>query len=247
MAGSRADGRAARWEGQQERRRREFVDAAMRAIAEHGAEVSTAQIAAEAGVARTRIYKHFEDAADLQASIAERALELVAVNLEPVWKPQGSAMEMISGIIDTLIGYLSEHRQLYRYLTKYAPSARDSDRDVVTDVKTAIGNHVTGIFRYFLGEFDADSRLAEVDAFALVGMVESAINQWLDNPAGVTREELSGHLTRWIWLLIDQVLREAGIELDPGAPLELPDLTQGPPRDGAPAELPARDKQANAL
>src|SRR5215469_4167626 len=75
-----SDGRAARWAGQQERRRREFVDAAMRAIAEHGPDVSTGQIAAEAGVARTRIYKHFVDAADLQGAIAERALEQVTTD-----------------------------------------------------------------------------------------------------------------------------------------------------------------------
>ena len=196
----------------------------MRAIAEHGPEVSTGQIAAEAGVARTRIYKHFEDAADLQAAIAERAFEQVTTGLEPLWNPQGSAMTMISGIVDTLIGYLSENRNLYHYLTKYAPSARNSDRDVVTDVKVAIGNHVAGIFRHFLTEFGADTRLVEVHAFALVGMVESAITQWLDNPDGVTRDEISRQLTSWIWLLIDHGLREAGIELDPDAALVIPDL-----------------------
>lgn len=194
----------------------------MRAIAEYGPDVSTGQIAATAGVARTRIYKHFQDAADLQAAIAERTLEMVATDLEPLWKPRGSAMEMISAIIDTIIGYLSEHRHLYRYLTKYAPSVRDSDRDVVTDVKTAIGNQVAGIFGYFLTEFGADTSMAEIEAFALVGMVESAISRWLDHPAGVTRDELAARLTRCIWLLIDQALRDAGIELDPDSPLVVP-------------------------
>lgn len=230
-AGARRDGRAVRWEGQQERRRREFVDAAMRAIAEYGPDVSTGQIAAIAGVARTRIYKHFADAADLQRAVAERALELVATDLEPVWKPRGSAMEMISAITDTIIGYLSENRNLYRYLTKYAPSAGDSDQDVVTDVKTAIAHHVAGIFTYYLTEFGADTRLADLDAFAVVGLVESAISRWLDNPAGLTRDELARHLTRSIWVLIDQVLRDAGIELDPDAPLGVPDL--GQPAAGA--------------
>lgn len=195
----------------------------MQAIAEYGPDVSTGQIAGVAGVARTRIYKHFEDAADLQAAIAERVLELVATELEPVWNPQGSAKKMISGIVDTIITYLSDHQNLYHYLTKYAPSARNSERDVVTDVKTGIGNHLTGIFTHFLSEFGVDSRLAGVNAFALVGMVESAVNRWLDEAGGVTREELSAHLTHWIWLLLDSGLREAGVELDPDAPLVIPD------------------------
>jgi AcrR family transcriptional regulator len=221
-ATTRPDGRATRWEGQQERRRNEFVDAALRAIAEYGPDVSTGQIAAAAGVARTRIYKHFEDAADLQAAIAERAFEQITTDLEPLWKPQGSAMSMIGAIIDTIIGYLSANRNLYHYLTKYAPSARNSQRDVVTDVKAAIGAHLTGLFRYFLAEFGADARTAEIDAFALVGMGESAISQWLDNPGGLTRDELCRHLTGLIWVLLDQVLREAGITLDPDAPLVIP-------------------------
>lgn len=196
----------------------------MRAIAEHGPDVSTTQIAAEAGVARTRIYRHFEDAADLQAAIAGRALELVLGDLEPLWKPEGSPMQMIGGIVDTLIGYLSENRNLYHYLTKYAPSARGSDSDVVTDVKTAIANHVANIFRYYLDEFEAETKMAELDAFTMVGMVETAISRWLDYPSGLTREELSAHLTRWIWVLLDLGLRDAGVELDPNAPLAPPDL-----------------------
>lgn len=228
-APGRTDGRAARWAGQHERRRREFVDAALRAIAEHGPEVSTEQIAAEAGVARTRIYKHFTDAADLQGAIAERALELVGTQLQPLWNPQGSPIQMISAIVDTLIGRLSDYRHLYRYLTKYAPSTRSSDRDVVTDVKTIIGNHLSAMLSHYLtqADADADTRVAGLGAFALVGLVESTISRWLDNPAGLGRDELAGHLTRWIWLLIDQVLRDNGITLDPGAPLPAPDL--GPP------------------
>lgn len=224
---ARADGRAARWAGQQQRRRREFVDAALRAIAEHGPEVSTEQIAAEAGVARTRLYKHFTDTADLQGAIAERALELVTADLQPLWNPQGSPMQMISAVIDAIIGELSEHRHLYRYLIKYAPAAQSSDRDVATDVKTIIGNHLTRIFTHYLTEFDAEPRMAEPGAFALVGLVESTISRWLDNPVGLGRDELAGQLTRWVWLLIDQVLGDNGIHLDPDAPLAAPDF--GPP------------------
>jgi AcrR family transcriptional regulator len=232
-APARTDGRAARWAGQQERRRSEFVDAALRAIAKHGPDVSTEQIAAEAGVARTRIYKHFTDAADLQGAIAERALELIASQLQPLWNPQGSPLQMISAIIETLVGLLSENRHLYRYLTTYGPSTRSSDRDVVTDVKTIIGNHVTAMFTHYLTQFGADTRMAEPGAFALVGLVEGTISRWLDNPAGLPRDELAGQLTRWIWLLIDQVLRDNGIDLDPDAPLAAPDLVPPGPAQAA--------------
>jgi AcrR family transcriptional regulator len=197
----------------------------MRAIAEHGPDVSTSQIAAEAGVARTRIYRHFEDAADLQGAIAGRALEMVTSGLEPLWKPRGSPMEMIRGIVDSLIGYLSENQHLYQYLTKYSPSAAGSDTDVVTDVKTAIAHHLTRLFTYYLSEFGADTGLAEINAFMLVGMVESAISRWLDSPGEVSRGALARHLSRSIWVLLDLELRDSGVELDPDAPLSSPDLS----------------------
>jgi AcrR family transcriptional regulator len=222
-APARADGRAARWAGQQQRRRREFVEAALRAIAEHGPDVSTEQIAAEAGVARTRLYRHFTDAADLQGAIADRVLDLVATQLQPLWNPHGSAEQMISASIDALISLLSEHRHLYRYLTKHAPSARASSQDVVTDIRTAIGEHLTRIFSRYLDQFGADTRVAAAGAFGLVGLVESAISRWLDNPGGLSRAELADRLTCWVWLLIDQVLRDSGISLDPREPLALPD------------------------
>ncbi|ANZ35910.1 hypothetical protein BBK82_07250 [Lentzea guizhouensis] len=46
------DGRAARWAGQREMRRAEVAAAALDAIAEHGPQVSTEQIAERAGIAR---------------------------------------------------------------------------------------------------------------------------------------------------------------------------------------------------
>lgn len=63
--GARHDGRSTRWAGEHQRRRAQFVEAALVAIARHGPETSTEQIAQQAGVARTRLYKHFTDAADL--------------------------------------------------------------------------------------------------------------------------------------------------------------------------------------
>lgn len=62
---------------------------------------------------------------------------------------------------------------------------------------------MTDLFTHYLTEFGAETRMAEPSAYALVGMVESAISRWLDNPVGLTRIELADQLTRWVWLLID--------------------------------------------
>ncbi|KFU78023.1 DNA-binding transcriptional regulator, AcrR family [Amycolatopsis lurida] len=217
----RPDGRAARWAGQRERRRREFVDAALRAIATHGPEVSTEQIADEAGVARTRVYKHFDDASDLQRAIADRAVRLITAELAPLWDPSGTPMQLITVAVGAHTGWLAEYGNLYRYLARHSQAGRRGG-DAITDVKTAIAGQLSTLFEHYLDTFDLDGRIAEPLAFGLVGLVDTSAARWLENPGGIELPELAALLVRWIWRVIDDTLRERGIELDPHSPLLVP-------------------------
>ncbi|VVJ25005.1 Transcriptional regulator [Amycolatopsis camponoti] len=212
---TKVDGRATRWAGQQERRRAEFVDAALEAIAEHGPDVSTEQIAERAGVARTRLYKHFDGASDLQRAIAERAAELVTAELEPLWHPSGSPNEMISTVIATHLRWLTEHVPLHRYLTRAAPGP--------VDVRGTIARHLSRLLTGYLTAFGLDPAPGDTIAFGLVGYVESATTRWLDHPGTLSLEQLTGQLSGTIWAMLDHTLRAGGVELDPDRPLPLPE------------------------
>ncbi len=217
---TKVDGRAARWAGQQERRRAEFVDAALAAIAEHGPDVSTEQIAERAGVARTRLYRHFDGAPDLQRAIAQRAAELVTADLQPLWHPSGSPREMIDAAISTHLHWLTEHAQLHRYLVRTLPSLPEAGR---TDVRGAIARHLSRLFTGYLAAFGLDPAPADTIAFGLVGYVESATTRWLDHPGSLSRPQLTAQLTGTIWAMLDHTLRAGGVELDADRPLPLPD------------------------
>lgn len=221
MATPRKDGRAARWAGQRQRRRQEFVEAALRAIARHGPEVSTEQIAAEAGVARTQLYKHFADAPDLRSAIGARAKELLSVSLA-LWELRGTPLQMIHTAIDAHIGWLSEHQQLYRYLSRHSLLNFGGTQDPITDVKTAIARQLTALFEAYLQLFAMDTMRAEPLAFGVVGLVDSTTARWLDNPEPMLRADLVTLLTRWVWTILDDTLRAGGIELDPDTPLTTP-------------------------
>lgn len=228
----RTDGRAARWAGQRDRRRREFVDAALRAIAEHGPEVTTEQIADEAGVVRTRVYKHFDDTADLQRAIADRAAELITAELTPLWELTATPMQMITTAVGAHTGWLAEHGDLYRYLTRHSQAGRRDGRDAVTDVKTTIARQLTLLFEHYLTVFELDSRIADALAFGLVGLVDSTTARWLENPQRIERAELDGLLAHWIWRILDDTLRAGGVALDPH--VRLTDQAPSPiPRPGA--------------
>jgi AcrR family transcriptional regulator len=217
------DGRKTRWKGQHERRRAEFVDAAIAAIAAHGSEVSTQQIADRAGVARTRLYKHFADAGDLQRAVAARAGELVTAALQPVWRPTGTPMEMITNAVDAYVSWLRANSALYLYLSRHTGTL-----DAVADVKTAIGRHLARIFAGHLTALDADPSSAEPLGFGIVGLVDAASVRWVEDPGGLTHEDLTRHLARWIWCVLDDTLRSAGLSLDPHQPLDLVDPAASP-------------------
>jgi AcrR family transcriptional regulator len=213
------DGRATRWAGQHERRRAEFVAAALAAIAEHGPEVSTEQIAERAGVARTRLYKHFADAADLQRAIAHRVTELITAELEPVWEPAGTPRQMIDAAVGTHLRWLTEHTNLHRYLVRYSMTGSAGDPTAFTDVKTAIGVQLTRLFTGYLDAFGLDPRPAGITAFGLVGYVESATTRWLEGADRIPVAELAGQLSDAIWTLLAHTLRSRGVVLDPDRPL----------------------------
>lgn len=195
--------------------------AAIDAIAEHGPAVSTEQIAAQAGVARPQLYRHFQAAGDLHRAVALRAAELIIAEMAPVLtNPGGSPARMIDQAVGTLVRWLAEHANLYRYVTQLASTGR---RDVVTDIKTALGTQLSALLGGYLAAFDVQTRIADPIAFGVVGFVESATDRWLSDPGSLSREELIGYLSDWIWGALDHVLRSSGVTIDPDQPLPPPD------------------------
>lgn len=211
------DGRVARWSGQRERRRDQFVEAALQAIAAEGPSVSTDQIAQRAGVARTRLYKHFDGAADLNRAIADRAAELVVADFEPVWNPQGSPLEMIRTAVATHLRWMDEHANLYRYLTRH--SASTAGADAVADIKSSIAQHLTSLFGEHLEQLGVGDVHLESLSYGLVGYVDAAAARWVEEPGGVTLDQMVDELARAIWAVIGEILERYGIALDPTEPL----------------------------
>lgn len=213
------DGRTARWAGQRQRRRSEFVDAALRAIAEHGPEVPVERIAEQAGVSRPRLYKHFDGADDLRRAITARVAELLSAQLEPAWNPHGTPRQMITTAYDSYLRWVGEHQHLYQYLLRYGPHGGWND------IRTTLGEHLTSMFTGYLAALGTDTQPAQTAAFGLIGYAESATNRWLEHPDGISKHRIITQIADAAWALLDHTLRNAGITLDPDQPLTT--LTNG--------------------
>ncbi|GAA2775389.1 TetR/AcrR family transcriptional regulator [Saccharopolyspora taberi] len=197
------DGRSTRWTQHRQRRRAEFVDAAIAAVERHGPDVLIEQVAAAAGVPRPKLYRYFDGKADLQRAVAERAIELFDAEIEPLWRAGLAPEELVRGLVTAALDWITGHPHLYRYLqhdiggTGAYAQGRSALRAQVTSVVNA---HPDA----------AGHPAAEALAAGLVGMVEAAVDQWLTNPAGMSRAELDDELVRWIWAVLSDLARRHG-------------------------------------
>jgi AcrR family transcriptional regulator len=162
-------------------RRRALLDAADRVILSEGPEVSMAAIAAEAGITKPILYRHFGDKSGLLQALADRHVRTVIAQLRPKLAEPGTdlrsrARSAISAYLDLIAANLN----LYRFLFHRA-SAED----------TRIRSHMTSLVRSLGEELGAmlvaervvpDPVRAQVLGHAFVGMVQTTGDWWLEHP-----------------------------------------------------------------
>ena len=165
-------------------------------------------IAAEAGITKPILYRHFGDKGGLYRALAKRHTDAL---LEACWTAIDSVRERRDRVEATLNAYLDaieSHPQVYRFLMH--PAEDNSDND-----KVDIGRQVSPLLRRLgedlavaisdrleLGE-DADL-VARIWGHGIVGMMHAAGDWWLaEKPC--SREKLIKHLTDLLWARLTEV------------------------------------------
>ncbi|MFS8101270.1 TetR/AcrR family transcriptional regulator [Lentzea alba] len=212
------DARRERWKGHREQRRAEFVEATIAAVAKKGPDVGMEDVAAEAGVSKPVLYRHFTDKSDLYLAVGQRATELLMERMGPALAADGPIRDRIERIVDAYLSVIEDNPNLYRFVVKGSFVDRPVEKDVVQEDKNLIANALARILGDYLRAFEMDSGGAEPWAHALVGMVQNAGDWWLDRQT-MSRANLSDYLATIIWHAIDGLLRSAGVQADPAKPL----------------------------
>src|SRR5437763_847242 len=81
-------------------RRAQLLDAAERVVEHRGSDASMAQIAAEAGITKPILYRHFGDKADLYRALAERLTGELLVELRAALATRGTLRDRTRATID---------------------------------------------------------------------------------------------------------------------------------------------------
>jgi AcrR family transcriptional regulator len=229
------DPRRERWRAHRAARRAEFVEAAMRAIAAHGPGFGMDEVAAEAGVSKPVLYRHFADKADLLVELGNRVTSILLERLLPAINSRQGTVSRIRTAVDAFFSVLEEHTDLYWVFARGAPIGRGTGADPISADpisvdKQLIASALATLLGDHLREFGVDSGGAEPWAHGIVGLVQNVGEWWLERRT-MSREAVVEYLTQMIWAAIDGVLRGYGVVIDPDRPLILGNVHPLPTAD----------------
>lgn len=175
-----------------EERREAFVDAAVALIRRDGPFVTMEQIAAECGITKPVIYRHFGDRDGLVMNIAGRFVDQLVADLAPLMVSDAPAHALLLATIDTYLQLVERDTHLYRFLTNQAGADR---RDLVARL---VAEEVSIVLEHRMAAAGLDPAPARPWAYALVGMVHFAGDWWIDDRS-VDRDELGELLATLVW------------------------------------------------
>ncbi|MDH2426243.1 TetR/AcrR family transcriptional regulator [Sphaerisporangium sp. TRM90804] len=166
--------------GRDPRRRRALLDAADRVIRREGPQASMAAIAAEAGVTKPILYRHFGDKSGLYQALADRHLRTVIRQLRSAFAGTGAGLRTrTETTIETYLDMISANHNLYRFL--FHRAAEDGrTRSQLAAIVRGLGEELGQVIA--ADGTVADPVRAQVLGHAFVGMVHTTGDWWLDHP-----------------------------------------------------------------
>jgi AcrR family transcriptional regulator len=187
-------------ESRREDRRHELLEAAVRVIRREGPSASMDVMAAEAGVTKPILYRHFGDRSGLVQAVAERfTAELTGSLQGALGREAAEAVDspraVLLNSIDAYLTLVEREPQLYRFLTQRAVADQP---EAVQGFMRQVGQQVALVLGEQLRRAGLDSGAAEPWAYGLVGMVQLAGDWWVERRP-MPRARLVEYLATLVW------------------------------------------------
>jgi AcrR family transcriptional regulator len=179
-------------------RRLELVEAAITVIRRDGPGASMDQMAAEAGVTKPILYRHFGDRAGLVAAIGQYAFDLVSQALDSALHAEVTARQLVASTIDSYLQFIESDPAVYRFLVHRTITETADPGSVLNEYISRTARQVALVLGEGLRSAGFDSGPAEPWAFGIVGMVHSAGDWWLDR-GSMPRSRLAEYLTSLVY------------------------------------------------
>ncbi len=192
------DGRATRWESHRATRRQELVADALRAIRRHGAGVGMEEIAAQAGVAKTVLYRHFGDRAGLYAAVVEQVHDRIHGELVAALTLTEAADmgHLARAMADAYLSLVERDPEIYRFVLVRPAAGPAGEMDPAGALPDLIGEHVATAIAEHLDGRGIGSALASTWGHGLVGFVRASADHWMAHEPQTPRAEVVDRISR---------------------------------------------------
>ena len=174
-------------------RRAQLLAAADKAVSEYGGAVSVAAIAAEAGITKPVLYRHFGDKAGLYRALAELHTEELIEDLRAALATRGGLRPRVAATIDAYLAAIERRPDVYRFVVHQAAVEEPAVAGYVALVQRRLASELATGLRLQLGLSEGAVR-ADIWANGIVGMVRASGDWWLEHPS-VSRQALVDELT----------------------------------------------------
>jgi AcrR family transcriptional regulator len=185
-----------------------MVEAGMEAIRARGAGVGMDDIAAQAGVSKPILYRHFADRADLWLAIGRRVTDELLTAIAAELTLDRPPRETIATAIDTYLSIIEQDTEIYRFLVHGSFADRGMSSDLVHAHMALMASEVARVMGDRLRDAGVDSGGAEPWAHGIVGMVQSAADWWIDQRS-MSRAALVAYLTAIVASGVEGLFAEA--------------------------------------
>ncbi|MFC1432327.1 TetR family transcriptional regulator [Streptacidiphilus sp. N1-3] len=180
-------------------RRSELLDAADRVVRRDGPRASMNTIAAEAGITKPILYRHFGDKHGLYRALAERH---TAVLLDAVRAALALPLERrdrVEAVLDTYLAAIEARPQVYRFLAHPDPAADGlSPAGPLAPALRLIADELSGAMNAQVDLGPDSAVVAEAWGQAITGMVLAAGDWWLEQRP-FPRERMVQTLAELLW------------------------------------------------
>ncbi|MGI5472643.1 TetR family transcriptional regulator [Streptomyces sp. CA-132043] len=186
-----------------ERRRRELLEAADRVVLRDGPEASMNAIAAEAGITKPILYRHFGDKGGLYRALAVRHTDALLAGLRAALDSPVPRRDRVEATLDTYLSAIEARPQVYRFLMHPSDEGQTGDRGFDVGRHSApllrrLGEELAQVIAERVDLGPAGGELARVWGHGIVGMMHAAGDWWLrEQPC--SRAQLVQHLADLLW------------------------------------------------
>jgi AcrR family transcriptional regulator len=176
-------------------RRRQLLAAADRVIRRGGIDASMDEIAAEAGVTKPILYRHFGHKDGLYGALVRRYMRAI------YRAPESALVETnprrrIEAAVDAFLQSVEREPEIFRFIR--AVTTRPDAAGVAGEVVRRHADEIARTTREDLLRLGLDADAAEPWAHGIVGMMQSVAAWWLEHP-DVPRERLADQVTTLLW------------------------------------------------